>query len=43
MREIWMRPVPDGDVTPIRGVTLGGGEQALNVQVTVSPQDPIPA
>ena len=32
-----------GDVTPIRGVTLGGGEQALNVQVTVSPQDPIPA
>ena len=29
-----------GDVTPIRGVTLGGGEQSLNVQVTVSPQIP---
>lgn len=27
-----------GDVTPIRGVTLGGGEQSLSVRVTVSPE-----
>jgi len=25
------------DVTPARGVTLGGGQQALVVQVTVNP------
>jgi len=27
-----------GDVTPMRGVILGGGEQELKVRVTVSPQ-----
>ncbi len=27
-----------GDVTPMRGVILGGGEQELEVRVTVSPQ-----
>ena len=26
-----------GDVTPMRGVILGGGEQALEVRVTVTP------
>jgi len=29
-----------GDVTPMRGVILGGGEQELKVRVTVSPQSP---
>ena len=27
-----------GDVTPMRGVILGGGEQALEVRVTVTPR-----
>ena len=27
-----------GDVTPMRGVILGGGEQELKVRVTVSPR-----
>ena len=27
-----------GDVTPMRGVILGGGEQELEVRVTVAPQ-----
>ena len=31
------------DVTPARGVTLGGGSQVLSVQVTVSPDDSAPA
>ncbi|MGH8722888.1 MAG: transglutaminase family protein, partial [Burkholderiales bacterium] len=26
-----------GDVTPMRGVILGGGEQELEVRVTVTP------
>jgi transglutaminase-like putative cysteine protease len=28
-----------GDVTPMRGVILGGGEQELEVRVTVSPAE----
>jgi transglutaminase-like putative cysteine protease len=28
-----------GDVTPMRGVILGGGEQTLSVRVTVTPLD----
>jgi transglutaminase-like putative cysteine protease len=31
-----------GDVTPMRGVILGGGEQELAVQVTVSPRSEAP-
>lgn len=32
-----------GDVTPMRGVILGGGEQTLSVHVTVAPLDARPA
>jgi transglutaminase-like putative cysteine protease len=32
-----------GDVTPTRGVILGGGEQELEVRVTVTPRAEIPA
>ena len=32
-----------GDVTPMRGVILGGGEQELQVRVTVSPRAEIPS
>jgi transglutaminase-like putative cysteine protease len=31
------------DVTPARGVILGGGEHELSVRVTVTPEDPPPA
>jgi transglutaminase-like putative cysteine protease len=31
-----------GDVTPMRGVILGGGEQKLAVRVTVTPEERAP-
>jgi transglutaminase-like putative cysteine protease len=31
-----------GDVTPVKGVTLGGGKQTVEVEVYVRPEDPIP-
>jgi hypothetical protein len=31
-----------GDVSPLRGVILGGGEQELQVSVTMLPLDELP-